>query len=114
MVGCGGFGPAMTGVAIIVSAAAREPAIVAAVMTFLEFIGDPFQNRCPTRPGCPSAVDFIATRGNAASSFLLSAASQSCDAVCSANKKFTTQLECEARHGQTNSSYFTFIAFVAC
>jgi hypothetical protein len=43
MVGCGGFGPATAGIATIASAAAKEPAIVAAVKTLLEFIADPFQ-----------------------------------------------------------------------
>jgi hypothetical protein len=43
MVGCGGFGAATAAVAIMVKAAAKEPAIVAAVMTLLEFMGDPFQ-----------------------------------------------------------------------
>src|ERR1700678_320910 len=39
MVGCGGFGPANTGAAIMVRAAASEPAILALTVTFLEFIG---------------------------------------------------------------------------
>src|SRR6266446_186121 len=39
MVGCGGFGPANTGVMIIVRAAAKEPAIVALAMMLFEFIG---------------------------------------------------------------------------
>ena len=39
MVGCGGFGPANTGAAIMVRAAAKEPAIVALAMTLFEFIG---------------------------------------------------------------------------
>jgi hypothetical protein len=34
MVGCGGFGPANAGAATIVRAAAKAPAIVAAVMLF--------------------------------------------------------------------------------
>jgi len=39
MVGCGGFGPAAkAGALIIASAAAKEPAIVALVIEFLEFI----------------------------------------------------------------------------
>jgi hypothetical protein len=38
MVGCGGFGAANAGAAIIVSAAAKEPAIVALAITFLEFM----------------------------------------------------------------------------
>jgi hypothetical protein len=42
MVGCGGFGAATAAVAIMVKAAAKEPAIVAAVM-ILEFTGGPFQ-----------------------------------------------------------------------
>src|SRR5258708_30770568 len=40
MVGCGGFGAAKTGVAIMVRAAAKEPAIVALVKTFFEFMGE--------------------------------------------------------------------------
>src|ERR1700675_1607562 len=42
MVGCGGFGAANAGAAIIVSAAAKEPAIVALAITFLEFMGVSF------------------------------------------------------------------------
>jgi len=42
MVGCGGLGPANTGVAIIVRAAAKEPAIVAVAMTLFEFMGRSF------------------------------------------------------------------------
>jgi len=38
MPGCGGFGAANTGEAIIVRAAAKELAIVAAEMTFFDFI----------------------------------------------------------------------------
>jgi hypothetical protein len=93
MVGCGGFGAATTGVAIIVSAAASEPATVAAVMTFLEFIGYPSTEPMFDQTGCPATTDFIATRGRPTSSFLLLAASQSCDAVCSANKNFATKIE---------------------
>jgi hypothetical protein len=48
IVGCGGFGPATTGVATIASAAANEPAIVAVVKTLLEFIADPFQKLANT------------------------------------------------------------------
>src|SRR6266403_1907572 len=40
MVGCGGFGAAKTGVAIMVRAAAKEPAIVALAKTFFEFMGE--------------------------------------------------------------------------
>jgi hypothetical protein len=39
MVGCGGFGAANTGVAAMVRAAAKEPAIVAVAMALFEFIG---------------------------------------------------------------------------
>src|SRR5258705_4263475 len=38
MVGCGGFGAANAGAAIMVRAAAKEPAIVAFAKTFLEFM----------------------------------------------------------------------------
>src|SRR5271154_4617682 len=38
MVGCGGFGAANAGAAIMVRAAAKEPAIVALAKTFLEFM----------------------------------------------------------------------------
>src|SRR6266404_2695451 len=40
MVGCGGFGAAKTGVASMVRAAAKEPAIVALAKTFFEFMGE--------------------------------------------------------------------------
>src|SRR5260370_23168502 len=39
MVGCGGFGAANAGAAIMVRAAAKEPAMVALAKTFLEFMG---------------------------------------------------------------------------
>jgi hypothetical protein len=39
MVGCGGFGAANTGVAIMERAAANDPAIVALAKTFFEFMG---------------------------------------------------------------------------
>jgi hypothetical protein len=39
MVGCGGFGAAKAGAAIMVNAAAKEPAIVALAKTLLELIG---------------------------------------------------------------------------
>jgi hypothetical protein len=42
MVGCGGFGAANAGAAIIVRAAAKEPAIVALAIAFLEFMGVSF------------------------------------------------------------------------
>src|SRR6266702_860450 len=42
MVGCGGFGAANAGAAIMVRAAAKEPAIVALAKAFLEFIGVSF------------------------------------------------------------------------
>src|SRR5882672_6936967 len=42
MVGCGGFGAANAGAAIIARAAAKEPAIVALAIVFLEFIGVSF------------------------------------------------------------------------
>jgi hypothetical protein len=42
MVGCGGFGAANAGAVIMVRAAAKEPAIVALAITFLEFIGVSF------------------------------------------------------------------------
>jgi hypothetical protein len=45
IVGCGGFGPATAGAAIIARAAANEPAIATGEMALLEFIGDPFQKR---------------------------------------------------------------------
>jgi hypothetical protein len=43
MVGCGGFGPANAGGAIIARAAAKELAMAAASALF-EFMGDPFRN----------------------------------------------------------------------
>src|SRR5882724_5841012 len=42
MVGCGGFGAANAGAAIMVRAAAKEPAIVALAKAFLEFIAVSF------------------------------------------------------------------------
>src|SRR5260370_16579590 len=42
MVGCGGFGAANAGAAIIVRAAAKEPAIVAFAIVLLEFMGASF------------------------------------------------------------------------
>jgi hypothetical protein len=45
MVGCGGFGAAKAGAAIMVSAAAKEPAMVALARTFLEFMGVSFPDR---------------------------------------------------------------------
>jgi hypothetical protein len=43
MVGCGGFGPATAAVVTIANAAAKEPAIVAAVKALLQVIVDPFK-----------------------------------------------------------------------
>jgi hypothetical protein len=43
MVGRGGFGPAMAAVVTIANAAAKEPAIVAAVKALLQVIADPFK-----------------------------------------------------------------------
>jgi len=45
IVGCGGFGPATAGAAIMARAAANEQAIVAGEIALFEFIGDPFQKR---------------------------------------------------------------------
>ena len=50
MVGCGGFGAANAGGVTMVNAAAKEPAIVAVVKTFLELIGFPFQRRLALKP----------------------------------------------------------------
>jgi hypothetical protein len=43
MVGCGGFGAAAAGAARSASAAATEPAIVAAVITSLDFMLHPLR-----------------------------------------------------------------------
>jgi hypothetical protein len=45
IVGCGGFGPATAGAAIMARAAANEQAIVAGEIALFEFIGDPFRKR---------------------------------------------------------------------
>jgi hypothetical protein len=68
-------------------AAAKEPAIVAAVKVLLEVIADPFKKSGVKLSGKTSrAADFIATRKRGPSSFLFALASQSCDADPRPNK----------------------------
>jgi hypothetical protein len=58
MVGCGGFGAANTGVAIMERAAAKDPAIVALAKTFFEFMGvilSPDTGRCGDDRGMNTA-----------------------------------------------------------
>jgi hypothetical protein len=112
MVGCGGFGAAIAAVAIMVKAAAKEPAIVAAVM-ILEFIDGPFQEidvRCAGKFGDGR---LHSKHQRAASSNLPAAASQSCDAIRRPNKIAACSLDEERDPDEEIPAYFTFIAFVA-
>jgi hypothetical protein len=84
MVGCGGFGAATAETAIMVSAAVKELAIVAAAMTLFDFTATSFlktsklgrlsQAGAPTFIAKPAALNKRAAR-----LYLVSRASQLCD-----------------------------------